>query len=260
MRKNLIAALATLGLGAAAAAAFVGTSALAQAPAPRTPMLLAQAAMPNAATPGRRGPARGMARPAPTAAQQAARRTELCQDGYARAAGRFAYLEARLNLTGAQAPAFARWRDLRLAAAKQRAGECAARPLRRPGAARGANAAPPNPVERLSREETMLQRRLADIQAERPALDALYGSLNATQRQVLAREGRGFGRGGMGGRGGFGRGGMMRRGPGMPGGPGMMNGAMNRGMGGPGMRGPGMGGPRMMPPPGDNPPPPPPPQ
>jgi hypothetical protein len=242
MRKHLIAALVTLGLGASATAVVVGTSALAQAPAPRNPVLLAQARppAPDMTAPSRRVPGR----PAPTAAQQSARRAALCDEGYARAAGRFAYLEARLSLTGAQTTAFARWRDLRLGTAKRQAADCAARPL---PAGRGANAAPPNLVERLSREETMLQRRLADIQAERPALDALYGGLNATQRQVLARERGGFGGGRFGGGPRGGRGGMMRRG-------GPQGGMMNGGMRGAGMRGPG-----MMPP-GNNPPPPPPPQ
>jgi len=247
MRKNLIAVLAALGLGAAATAAIIATNAFAQAPAPMpgTPMLLAQATAPvrgpAARGPGARGPNGALARPAPTAAQRTARRDALCQEVYARAAGRFAALEVRLNLTGAQAPAFARWRDLRLAAAKSRASECAARPLPQPGAGRGGrgnNATPPSPVERLTREETMLQHRLADIQAERPALDALYTSLSAAQRQTLAREARP-------GRGGFGRGGLRRPGMGGPRGGMMM---MRRRPGPMGMRGP-MGNRGMTPPP-----------
>lgn len=256
MRKNLVAALFTLGVGAAAAAAIIATNAFAQTqpPAPGTPMLLAQATPAPARGPAARGPnARTMARPAPTAAQRTARRDAACQDNYARTAGHFAYLEARLNLTGAQTAAFARWRDLRLAAAKQRAGECAARPMPQPGgraAGRGANATPPSPVDRLTREESMLQRRLSDIQTERPALETLYTSLSAAQRQTLARQ-NGFGGGGFR-RAGFRRPGMagphgrmmMRRGPG----------PMRRPMGGP-MRGP-MGGLGMTPSRGNPPPPP----
>ena len=257
MRKNLIAALVTLGLGAAGAAAIVATNAFAQAPAPApgTPMLLAQASPPparGARGPAARGPNGALARPAPTAAQRTERRNAMCQEVYARAAGRFAALEVRLNMSGAQDPAFARWRDLRLAAAKSRAGECAARLLSQPqmgpggrAARRGPNATPPSPVERLTREETMLQHRLSDIQAERPALDALYTSLSAAQRQTLARQ-NGFGRGG------FGRGGFRR--PGFGAGPrgGMM---MRRGPGP--MRGP-MGGPMRGPRGGQGNPPPPP--
>jgi hypothetical protein len=227
MRKNLVAALVTISLGAAAATAIIVTNASAQAPAPgpRNPVLLAQ----NAPA---RGPARTLNRPAPMAAERSERRNAMCQEVYARTAGRFAALEVRLGLTGAQVPAFARWRDLRLAAAKSRASECAARPLPQPGAGRGPNATPPSPVERLTREETQLQHRLADIQAERPALEALYTSLSATQRQTQARETRaGAGRSGRGGFGrpGFGgpRGGMMMRRGGPMRGPAPMGRPMN---------------------------------
>ncbi len=180
MRKNLIAAVVALTLGGGATAAFLATNAVAQAPDPRDPMLLAQNTPPAPTGPNggpaRRGPAPRTApnRPQPTAAERTARRGEMCQDMVARAAGRFAELEVRLNLTAAQQPAFSRWRDARLAAAKSRAAECAARPLPPmpaqggPRGGRGANAMPPSPVERLTREETMLQRRLADIQAEPP--------------------------------------------------------------------------------------------
>lgn len=246
MRKSLIVLSFSFVTCAAATALVATASAQAPAPAANNPVLLAQNTppAPNANGPGRRGPAargpitNGPARPAPTAADRTARRGEICQDMVARAAGRFAALEVRLNLTAAQTGAFARWRDLRLAAAKTRATECASRPLPPQGGprgGRGANATPPNPVERLTREETRLQHRLADIQAERPALEALYTSLSATQRQTLAREGgrgpggRRFGgmgmgpRGGMGGMGPRGMMGMRRfQGPGMrgPGGPG----------------------------------------
>jgi len=237
MRKNLVAALVTIGLGTATA--IIATNAAAKsAPDPRNPVMLAQLTPPArgvqgppARGPGARTLTRGSARPAPTTAQRTERRNAMCQEVYARATGRFAALEVRLNLTGAQVPAFARWRDLRLAAAKSRAGECASRPLPQPGAGRGGrgpNATPLSPVERLTREETMLQHRLSDIQAERPALDALYTSLNATQRQTLAREARaGAGRGGFG-RPGFGgpRGGMMMRRDPMRG-PGPMGRPMN---------------------------------
>jgi hypothetical protein len=244
MRKTLIAALVTFGLGGAAAIALIVTTASAQTPSTDNPVLLAQAATPNAA----RGAAnRGANRPAPNAARRTARRAQMCQEGYARAAGRFAYLEARLNLTGTQTGAFNRWRDARLDAAKRQAADCAARPPMGPRGARNGQtgnraATLPSPVDRLTRQETMLQRRLADIQAERPALEALYTSLNATQRQILAR-------------GGLRRGGMMFPGRGRNANGNMMfrRGPMNGGMRGP--QGPGMGG--MMPPPGNRPSPPP---
>jgi len=262
MRKSLLVLSFSLAACVAAAALVATASAQAPAPAADNPVLLAQNAppAPNTAGPGRRGPAargliaNGQGRPAPTAADRTARRAQMCQDQVARTAGRFAELEVRLNLTAAQTGAFTRWRDLRLAAARTRATECASRPLPAPGAARGgrgANVTPPNPVERLTREETMLQHRLADIQAERPALEALYSGLSAAQRQTLARErggmgrGRGFGgpRGGFGPRGGMGGNMMFRRGPQ---GQGMMDPGIIQG---PGMRGPGGPGRAGNPPP-----------
>jgi hypothetical protein len=247
MRKNLIAALVTLGLGSAAAIAFIATTASAQSPGQRNPVMLAQARPPAPNNGNSNG--RALNRPMPGPAARTARRAEFCQEAYARAAGRFAYLEARLGLSGAQSGAFNRWRDLRLVTAKRTATECGA-PRNAGRGARGGNTAmPPSPVERLTREETRLQRRLADIQAERPALDALYTSLNVAQRRTLSREHGGFGRGGFGRNGGMGgpRGGMFGRGG--PDGNGNMmfrRGPMDRGM---------RGGPGMMPP-GNQPPPP----
>lgn len=256
MTKRFAALSLSLLLCSAAAIAFIAPTASAQAPDPHNPVLLAQATPPAAA---RGGSGRALNRPAPSAADRTARRGEFCQEGYARAAGRFAALEVRLNLTAAQTGAFNRWRDLRLAAAKRTAGECTAQPQGAPGRGpRGGTATPPSPVERLTREETRLQHRLADIQAERPGLEALYNSLSPAQRQTLARERGGFGRGpGMHG---MGMRGMMGRGPGGEGnrmfrrsgpqGPGMMGPGPQGGPGG--RRGPG-----MNPPPGDQPPPPP---
>ena len=253
MRKSLLVLSFSLAACALAAALVATASAQAPAPAANNPVLLAQATPPAPnAGPGRRGPAargaiaNGQGRPAPTAADRTARRAQMCQDQVARTAGRFAELEVRLNLTAAQTGAFTRWRDLRLAAARTRATQCASRPLPAPGAARGGRGASlPNPVERLTREETMLQHRLADIQAERPALEALYNGLSAAQRQTLARArggmGRGFGgpRGGFGPRGGMGGNMMFRRGPQgqdmMD--PGIMQGPGRRGPGGPGRAG-----------------------
>ena len=60
----------------------------------------------------------------------------------------------------------------------------------------------PNPIEGMTREENQLKARLADISAEKPALEALYKSLTPTQQQALSprrggmmfamREGRGM--------------------------------------------------------------------
>jgi hypothetical protein len=64
-----------------------------------------------------------------------------------------------------------------------------------------------NLVDRMSREEDMLKRRVADLDAERPALAALYAALTPTQREALSPH-----RHGMMGRGMMARG-MMGRGP-----------------------------------------------
>ena len=59
----------------------------------------------------------------------------------------------------------------------------------------------PGPGERMAHEEDRLKERLADLQTERPALEAFYNALSPTQKMQLAR-------GGMEDRG---RGGMMMR-------------------------------------------------
>jgi hypothetical protein len=240
MTNRLIALSLSLMLGAAAVTAIAANTADAQ-PRANNPVQLAQN---NATPPGPRG--RGPARTPPTGAELASRRTERCDNLSAMAAGRLAYMEARLDLTAAQRAAFTRWRDIRLAAAKRMAGTCAEQPARGPGRGANASATRPSPVERMARQETRLRQRLADLQVERPALEALYNSLTPEQRQKFTPPGNGP------------RGGMMGRAPRMA----MMmrdrmgpRGGMMRG----GPNGP-MGGPmdRMGPPPGDQPPPPPP--
>ena len=42
-------------------------------------------------------------------------------------------------------------------------------------------------VERLNREEVMLKRRLADIEAERPSLTAFYAALNPEQKREFGQ-------------------------------------------------------------------------
>jgi protein CpxP len=171
------------------------------------------------------GPARELPRfqrPAPNPEQLAQRRAELCKDMNARAAGRLAYLETRLELTANQRPAFNKWRDVRLAAANSRAQACTTTPVRPGRGGADAQAQRPSPVDRMARQEQMLRQRLATITAERPALEALYNSLTAEQRarfQPDAGPRRGMGRGPgrerggmMQGRMGGPRGGMMMRG------------------------------------------------
>jgi hypothetical protein len=235
MRKSLLTLSLALMLGGAAVA--VAATQGETAPQTAMPMLLAQASpQPFQQLP----PARQLPRGAPlTDADRATRRQAACEDRADRVAGQLAYLEARLDLTAAQRTSFERWRDIRQAAAQRQARTCASRT---PLAGRGtANDTRPSPVERMAREEERLRSRLADLTAERPALEALYNSLTPEQRQKFTPAGGALGMGGRGMGRGAPRMAMAMRGA---------RGGMMRGPGGPG-RGMGSGmAPGMMPPPG----------
>jgi LTXXQ motif family protein len=113
----------------------------------------------------------------PSAAQIAARHKQMCQDEYAHQVGELAYLEAKLNLTAPQQPLFDRWKNVKLDIAKRAEADCTTREL----PARDANARP-SPLDGMAREEDILKRRLTDLDAERPALSALYNTLNVAQK------------------------------------------------------------------------------
>jgi hypothetical protein len=68
----------------------------------------------------------------------------------------------------------------------------------------------------MGREQDMLKKRLADLDAERPALAALYDALTPKQREALSPNGRRMMAGGAMDRGMMGRD-MMRHGPMEPG-------------------------------------------
>jgi hypothetical protein len=108
-------------------------------------------------------------------------REQICKDLYARKVGELAFLEVKLSLNANQAPLFARWKQVSLDVAKQREDDCAT-PKHRPEA-RGHRL---NVVDRLALEEDLLKKRLSNIQAERPALTALYGVLSPTQKEEFA--------------------------------------------------------------------------
>jgi LTXXQ motif family protein len=203
MRKALIPMLASLALCGAAAMALVASNARAQAN-PRKPVMVALVAPGKLAQnlpPGARNAMR-----MPTAADMTARMKQMCEDHYAREVGRMAYLETRLNLTQSQQPLFGRWKEAELGIAKRRSADCS----QMTGSAPSAMA---SPVDRMTREEERLKKRIADIDAERPALAALYNALTPEQRQDLSPGPRGMmGRGMMGG-------GMMGPGPMNMGGP-----------------------------------------
>lgn len=201
MRKAFVPLLASLLLCGAATGALVATGAQAQT-GTRNPVMLAQ----NAETPpsnmGR------MHRFSP--ADIAAFHKQRCEDGYARSVGRMAYLETRLNLTGSQQSLFSAWRSVKLGIAKRHADACTA------GDVSQAHQQV-SPVDRMARMEDRLKKRIADLDAERPAFAALYGALSPEQQKALAPHRhrmmhRGMGRHrGMTGHGM--RPGMMNRGP-----------------------------------------------
>ncbi|HEY2836009.1 MAG TPA: Spy/CpxP family protein refolding chaperone [Rhizomicrobium sp.] len=176
MRKALVPMLASLVLCGGATAALV-VNARAAPTNTRKPMMVAlvtpgaMLAQNSATPPG----AREMRMPA----EMTAHLKQMCEDRYAREAGRMAYLEARLKLTSAQQPLFARWKEAALDIAKRRGADCSQRVTQRDRKER-------NVVERMGREEEMLKRRIADLDAERPALGALYTALSSEQREALS--------------------------------------------------------------------------
>jgi hypothetical protein len=206
MRKAVVPLLASLLLCGAATGALVATGAQAQT-GTRNPVMLAQ----NTETPPTNMGRMHRFNPADMAAFHKQR----CEDGYARSVGRMAYLETRLNLTGSQQSLFSAWRSVRLGIAKRRADACAARDMSQPRQQI-------NPVDRMAHMEDRLKKRIADLDAERPAFAALYGALSPDQQKALTphRHRMTHGRHGMRGHGMMGRG-MMRPGA-MPHGP--MNG------------------------------------
>ena len=180
MRKALLPALASLLICGTATAALIANNAHADQ-SNRRPVMLTVAQNQEAAAEPEAGP------PSPAGMDHAMMRQpgQFCQDMYAHKAGEMAFLEAKLQLNASQQPLFARWKGVSLDIAKRHEGDCSGRVQK----ARTAGQRP-DMMQRLDREEDMLETRLADIQAERPALEALYGALNAAQKQEFARAAR----------------------------------------------------------------------
>ena len=185
MRKTLLPMFASLALCGAATAALIATTARAEQKSPRKPMMIALAT-PNsgagkvtAAPPADGGspPRDGMLR------EMMPRREQLCHDLYAGKVGELAFLEAKMSLDAKQATLFARWKQASLDIAKQHESDCAGKTNRRADL-RGHR---PSVVDRMSLEEDLLKKRLADIEAERPALTALYNALTPAQKEDFSR-------------------------------------------------------------------------
>jgi hypothetical protein len=124
----------------------------------------------------------------PTKEQMAAWHTQRCNDRYAHAAGRLAFIEAKLNITEAQRPLFDHWRDAVLQNAQSRKSECLAHQFT-PGEQHSI-------LERTATMQKRLESRLAALQSEQPALAALYQSLAPDQKTQFDQPHHGFGHGG----------------------------------------------------------------
>lgn len=103
---------------------------------------------------------------------------KMCTEHYARKTARLAYLEAKLGLTEPQRAVWNKWRQTQLDAADQRRTACLQR-QHKEGAAR------PTAVEREARMEKYLSTRLQQLQASRPALQALYDALTPDQKALF---------------------------------------------------------------------------
>jgi Spy/CpxP family protein refolding chaperone len=190
MRKALFPLIASLALCGAATAALIATNARAAQSngqnsdqSNHKPLMIAMTTTngvtrnENAAPPAEDGERANMRyRMEPGARPQ---RGQFCKDLYARKVGELAFLEAKLSLSPNQEPLFARWKQASLDIAKTHESECTAR--EKPQARNQR----PTIVDRLAMEEDRLKKRLTDIQTERPALAALYGSLTPEQKEEL---------------------------------------------------------------------------
>src|SRR6266849_8583240 len=102
-----------------------------------------------------------------------------CTEGYARLAGRLAYLQAKLELTADQRALWDKWRDAVTSGADQRRALCKQSPFQ-PGAH-------PTIVERQAEFGRVTALRAQSLQSAQPALEALYQALRPEQREVLDR-------------------------------------------------------------------------
>jgi hypothetical protein len=129
--------------------------------------------------------------------QMAAWHKQGCEDHYARAAGKLAFLEAKLGITDGERPTFDHWRDIVLHEAQSRKETCLAHQFT-PGEHHTV-------LERTAMMEKRLEMRLAALKAQEPALDALYQSLSPEQKTEFDHQHQGHHFG-------FHHGGMMQHG------------------------------------------------
>ena len=113
----------------------------------------------------------------PDAAQMAAWHQRMCTDRYAMAAGRLAFVEAKVGITQQQRQVFDAWRDAVLSNASARQQACLAHTPEM-----GRDGHKQTALDREAMAERMLSDRLRALQAQRPALEQLYQSLSPEQK------------------------------------------------------------------------------
>jgi hypothetical protein len=126
----------------------------------------------------------------------AAWHSRMCSEHYARRVGQIAYLGATLDLNDSQRPLFDSWKNSVLGSAKQGETACLAHA---PDMGH-----PPTALDREARMHAMLEARLAAMDAQKPALEALYQSLSPEQKAALDHMGHHHRGGGMDGHDGHG--------------------------------------------------------
>ena len=100
-----------------------------------------------------------------------------CGNMFAHQAARMAFLEAKLDLTDAQRPAWNKWRQARQDAATKERALCLDNMPKQDTR--------PNALEREARAEKFLTAKLQTMQTTRPALQALYEVLTPEQKAVF---------------------------------------------------------------------------
>lgn len=114
----------------------------------------------------------------PESAMRGPMTAERCAQIEAQATRHMDELEKNLNLTEAQKPLFAAFRQGRLTGARAAKASCTAL-IPQAGATR------PSLPDREARMEQMLSQRLETLRANRPTTQALYDSLNPAQKSVI---------------------------------------------------------------------------
>ena len=100
----------------------------------------------------------------------------MCQNHYAKAVGKLAELEVKLDLTAKQKPLFERWKGTVLSTAKDRVNDCTT--MKMPDHDMSL-------VDHMKMHVKMLQAHLDVIKTQMPALEALNASLTDEQQKTF---------------------------------------------------------------------------